>query len=132
MQRRRGIILYFLGMRDLTTARYPQEDRRAVKDQIQVVEETLSELGIGEIPTFMVFNKIDAFTFVQKDEDDLTPDTRENLSLDDIRKDWKSRDKEVLFISAKKKTNIDSLKDQLYQKVKEVHIKRYPYNNFLY
>ena len=102
------------------------------EDQIQVVEETLSELGIGEIPTFMVFNKIDAFTYVQKDEDDLTPDTRENLSLDDIRKDWKSRDREALFISAKKKTNIDSLKDQLYQKVKEVHIKRYPYNNFLY
>ncbi len=102
------------------------------EDQIQVVEETLSELGIGEIPTFMVFNKIDAFTYVPKDEDDLTPEIRENLSLDDIRKDWKSRDKEVLFISAKKKTNIDSLKDQLYQKVKEVHIKRYPYNNFLY
>lgn len=102
------------------------------EDQIQVVEETLSELGIGEIPTFMVFNKIDAFSYVPKDEDDLTPDTRENLSLDDIRKDWKSRDREALFISAKKKTNIDSLKDQLYQKVKEVHIKRYPYNNFLY
>ena len=102
------------------------------EDQIQVVEETLSELGIGEIPTFMVFNKIDAFTYVPKDEDDLTPEIRENLSLDDIRKDWKSRDREALFISAKKKTNIDSLKDQLYQKVKEVHIKRYPYNNFLY
>jgi len=102
------------------------------EDQIQVVEETLSELGIGEIPTFVVFNKIDAFTYVQKDEDDLTPESRENLSLDDIRNDWKSRDREALFISAIKKTNIDSLKDQLYQKVKEVHVKRYPYNNFLY
>ena len=80
----------------------------------------------------MVFNKIDAFTYVQKDEDDLTPDSKENLSLDDIRSDWKSKDREALFISAKQKTNIDSLKDQLYQKVKEVHIKRYPYNNFLY
>jgi len=104
----------------------------AFEDQISVVEDTLSELGIGETPTFMVFNKIDAFTYVQKDEDDLTPDTKENLSLDDIRSDWKSKDREALFISAKKKTNIDSLKDQLYQKVKEVHIKRYPYNNFLY
>lgn len=102
------------------------------EDQIQVVEETLSELGIGEIPTFLVFNKIDAFSYVQKDEDDLSPDSRENLSLDDIRNEWKSRDREALFISAKMKTNIDLLKDQLYQKVKEVHVKRYPYNNFLY
>ncbi|MDX2430067.1 MAG: GTPase HflX [Bacteroides sp.] len=102
------------------------------EDQIKVVEETLSEIGTGETPTFMVFNKIDAFSYVQKDDDDLTPGSRENLSLDDIKNDWKSRDREALFISAKQKTNIDSLKDQLYQKVKEVHIKRYPYNNFLY
>ncbi len=102
------------------------------EDQITVVEETLSEIGTGEIPTFMVFNKIDAFSYVHKEEDDLTPGSKENLSLDDIKNDWKSRDREALFISAKQKTNIDSLKDQLYQKVKEVHIKRYPYNNFLY
>ncbi|MCP4312232.1 MAG: GTPase HflX [Bacteroidetes bacterium] len=102
------------------------------EDQIRVVEETLNELGTGDIPTFMVFNKVDAFTFVEKDEDDLTPGTRENLSLDDIKNDLRSRDREALFISAKQKTNIDSLKDQLYQKVKEIHIKRYPYNNLLY
>ena len=102
------------------------------EDQIRVVEETLHELGTGGIPIFMVFNKIDAFTYVQKDEDDLTPEGRENLSLDDIRNDWRSRDREALFISAKQKTNIDSLKDQLYQKVKEIHVKRYPYNNLLY
>lgn len=102
------------------------------EDQIRVVEETLNEIGTSEIPTFMVFNKVDAFTYVQKDDDDLTPGTRENLSLDDIKNEWRSRDREVLFISAKMKTNIDSLKDQLYQKVKEVHIKRYPYNKFLY
>jgi len=102
------------------------------EDQIRVVEETLSELGTGEIPTFMVFNKVDAFTYVEKDEDDLTPDTRENMSLDDIKNDWRLRDREALFISAKQKTNIDSLKDQLYQKVKEIHVKRYPYNNLLY
>ena len=102
------------------------------EDQIRVVEETLSELGTDKIPTFLVFNKVDAFTYVEKDEDDLTPDSRENLSLDDIKIDWKSRDREALFISAKQKTNIDSLKDQLYQKVKEIHVKRYPYNNLLY
>ncbi len=102
------------------------------EDQILVVEETLHELGTGEIPVFMVFNKIDAFTYVQKDGDDLTPGSRKNLSLDDIRNDWRSRDREALFISARQKTNIDSLKDQLYQKVKDVHIKRYPYNKFLY
>lgn len=102
------------------------------EDQIRVVEETLSELGTEKIPTFMVFNKVDAFTYVEKDEDDLTPGSRENLSLDDIKNDWKSREREALFISAKQKTNIDSLKDQLYQKVKEIHVKRYPYNNLLY
>ncbi len=102
------------------------------EDQIRVVEETLSELGTGDIPTFMVFNKVDAFTYVKKDEDDLTPGTRENLSLDDIKSDWRLRDREALFISAKQKTNIDSLKDTLYQKVKEIHVKRYPYNKLLY
>ena len=102
------------------------------EDQIRVVEETLSELGTGDIPTFMVFNKVDAFTYVKKDEDDLTPGTRENLSLDDIKSDWRLRDREALFISAKQKTNIDSLKDTLYQKVKEIHVKRYPYNQLLY
>jgi len=102
------------------------------EDQIRVVEETLSELGTENIPTFMVFNKVDAFTYVEKDEDDLTPGSRENLSLDDIKNDWKSRDREALFISAIQKTNIDSLKDQLYQKAKEIHVKRYPYNNMLY
>ncbi len=102
------------------------------EEQIQIVEETLAELGIGETPIMMVFNKTDAFSYVQKDDDDLTPDTRENLSLDDLKKDWASRDREVLFISALKKTNIDALKDQLYQKVKEIHVKRYPYNDLLY
>jgi GTP-binding protein HflX len=102
------------------------------EDQIRVVEETLSDLGSGAIPTFMVFNKTDAFSYEKKDDDDLTPGNRKNLSLDDIKSDWKSRDREALFISAKLKTNIDSLKDQLYQKVKEVHIKRYPYHNLLY
>jgi len=102
------------------------------EEQIHVVEETLAELGGGDIPVLMVFNKTDAFTFVEKEEDDLTPGTRENLSLDDIRSDWARRDRNALFISALRKENIDALKDRLYQMVKEIHVKRYPYNDFLY
>ena len=102
------------------------------EEQIQVVEETLRELGTGDIPMVMVFNKSDAFSYVKKDEDDLTPETRENLSLDDLKNHWGTRDREALFISALKKSNIDALKDQLYQKVKEIHVKRYPYNDLLY
>jgi len=102
------------------------------EEQIQVVESTLRELGGGEIPVIMVFNKTDAYTFVEKEEDDLTPSQRENLSLSDQKKEWMKTHPEALFISALKKDNIDELKDQLYQKVKEIHVKRYPYNNMLY
>jgi len=102
------------------------------QEQIEVVEETLEELGITETPTMLVFNKTDAYTFIEKEEDDLLPSTRENLSLDDQKTYWISAHKEALFISAKKKSNIDELKDLLYQKVKEIHVKRYPYNDLLY
>jgi GTP-binding protein HflX len=102
------------------------------EEQIEVVEDTLSELGGGEIPSLLVFNKIDAYTFVEKDEDDLTPSTRDNLSLDDQKREWIQEHPEALFISALKKSNIDELKDLLYQKVKDIHVKRYPYNNLLY
>lgn len=101
-------------------------------EQIQVVEETLRELHIGDIPVFMVFNKVDAYTWIEKEEDDLSEDTRENLSLTDLKKEWVGKDREALFVSALKKTNINELKDLLYQKVKEIHVKRYPYNDFLY
>jgi len=101
-------------------------------EQIQVVESTLEELGGGEIPVMMVFNKTDAYTYVQKEEDDLTPYQRDNLSLNDQKKEWIGAHPEALFISALKKDKIDELKDQLYQKVKEIHVKRYPYNNLLY
>jgi GTPase len=101
-------------------------------EQISVVEETLRDLGSGETPVIMVFNKTDAYTYVRKDEDDLTPATRENLSLDDLKKYWNGRNREAVFISALNRTNIDALKDQLYQKAKEIHIQRYPYNDFLY
>jgi len=102
------------------------------EEQIEVVESTLRELGGFDIPTVLVFNKTDAHTYIQKDEDDLTPSTKENLSLEDHRRDWTRTHPGSLFISALKKTNIDELKDQLYQKVKEIHVKRYPYNDLLY
>ena len=102
------------------------------EEQIQVVEETLHDLGTSDSPVMMVFNKTDAHTHVQKAEDDLTPFERENYSLEDLKKEWSAKNRESLFISALKKDNIDELKDQLYQKVREIHIMRYPYNNFLY
>jgi len=102
------------------------------KEQIEVVESTLQELGGGDIPTMLVFNKTDAYSYIKKDEDDLTPSTKENLSLDDHIEDWNRSHPGSLFISALKKSNIDELKDQLYQKVKEIHVKRYPYNDLLY
>ena len=102
------------------------------EEQLEVVEATLHELGIAETPVLLVFNKTDAFTYVRKDEDDLTQSTRDNLSLKDLVRQWNGTNPDSLFISALKKSNIDQLKDQLYQKVKEIHVKRYPYNNLLY
>ena len=102
------------------------------EEQIEVVEETLRELGTIDTPTMLVFNKTDAYTFVEKEEDDLLPSTKENLSLEDQIRYWTAEHKEALFISALKKSNIDEFKDQLYQKVKEIHMKRYPYNDLLY
>ncbi len=102
------------------------------EDQIKVVEGTLHELGSEDIPVMLVFNKTDSYSYVQKEEDDLTPVTRENLSLEDQKRQWYASHPGALFISALKKSNIDELKDQLYQRVKEIHIKRYPYNDLLY
>ncbi|MCF8352037.1 MAG: GTPase HflX [Bacteroidales bacterium] len=102
------------------------------EEQIQVVETTLEELGAGEKPVILVFNKIDNFAYIQKDEDDLTPELKENLSLDDIRRRWTNERRNVIFISALRKENIDHLKDVLYQTVKAIHVERYPYNDLLY
>ncbi len=103
------------------------------EDHINVVKQTLQDIHAGDKPTILVFNKTDAFTYTHKDEDDLTPTLRENLSLEEIKNTWmKGLNKPVLFISAEKKHNIDELKQTLYSMVKEMHIKRYPYNNFLY
>ena len=104
------------------------------EEQIEVVNKTLADVcDSAEKPMIMIFNKIDAFTYTPKDPDDLTPMTRENISLDDFRKTWMSRmDNNCVFISAKERINIDELKDLLYQKAKEIHTARFPYNDFLY
>lgn len=103
------------------------------EDQLNVVNQTLADIGAGDKPVLLVFNKIDAFVFEQKEEDDLTESTKKNLSLDDLRKTWMNKlHTECLFISAAKKENIDEFKKVLYDKVKDLHQKRYPYNKFLY
>lgn len=103
------------------------------EDQINVVRQTLSDIGAADKKTILVFNKIDAFKYVKKDEDDLTPMTKENLSLDELKKSWMSNLNETpIFISAQKKENVDELKKTIYDVVKEIHIKRFPYNNLFY
>ncbi len=103
------------------------------EDQIKVVEKTLSDLGCAEKPVMIIFNKVDAYTWVEKDEDDLSPVTRENISLDDLSRTWMTRlDGACLFISAKERKNIDTLKQVLYDKVRQLHVQKYPYNDFLF
>ncbi len=103
------------------------------ENQIEVVEKTLGELGCAEKPLMIIFNKIDAYTWVEKDADDLTPATKENVSLDELRKTWMARlNDNCIFISARERENIDELKRILYNKVRELHVQKYPYNDFLY
>ena len=115
------------------------------EEQISVVEKTLSELGCADKPVMLVFNKIDAYRWTPQDADDLTPPKRENISLDELRRTWMAKVNEKIenrneqwtptapiFISAKKKENIDELRDILYKKVRELHVQKYPYNDFLY
>ena len=103
------------------------------EEQIEIVEETLGELESSEKPTILAFNKIDAFTYEPKDEDDLTPKTRENFSLEDLKQSWlKKENITSIFVSAKNKTNIEEFKELIYEKAKEIHVTRFPYNDFLY
>ena len=103
------------------------------EEQIEVVNRTLAEIDKTPKPVIMVFNKIDLFTFVPKEEDDLTPRTPENITLDELKDTWMNRLPEnCIFISAKNKTNVDELKELMYQHVKEIHVTRFPYNDFLY
>ena len=103
------------------------------EEQIKVVEKTLQELGAADKPSMIIFNKIDAYSWTEKEPDDLTPPTKENITLDELRKTWMAKlDDACIFISAKEKTNIEELRDRLYKKVKELHVQKYPYNDFLY
>ena len=114
------------------------------EEQITVVEKTLADLGCANKPSMLVFNKIDAYTWTPQDEDDLTAPTRENISLEELKQTWMAKIREKgkvnseqfatapLFISAKKKENIDELREVLYNKVRELHVQKYPYNDFLY
>jgi GTP-binding protein HflX len=103
------------------------------EDQIKVVEKTLAELGCADKPSMIVFNKIDAYTWVEKEEDDLTPATKENITLEELKRTWMAKlSDNCLFISAREKQNIDEMREVLYQKVRELHVQKYPYNDFLY
>lgn len=103
------------------------------EEQLNVVKQTLSELNASNKPNITLFNKIDAYQFTIKEDDDLTPSTKENMTLEDLKKSWMAKSNlPSIFISAKQKENIEQLKDFLYEEVKKIHIKRYPYNNFLY
>ncbi len=103
------------------------------ENQIQVVEKTLADLGCAEKPSMIVFNKVDAYTWTEKDANDLSPITKENISLDSLKKTWMARlNDNCTFISATKQLNIDELKRMMYDKVKELHVQKYPYNDFLY
>ncbi|MGB1317432.1 MAG: GTPase HflX, partial [Flavobacteriales bacterium] len=103
------------------------------EDHIRVVNETLVDIDARDKKIIMVFNKIDAYSYVKKDEDDLTPVTRENWTLDELKASWTSTmDEDCIYISAKKKLNIDELRDVLYERAKSVHITRYPYDKLLY
>lgn len=103
------------------------------EDQIKTVNETLTEIGAGDKPVIMVFNKIDLYTWIEKEEDDLTPATKENLSLEDLKNTWMAKENHpCIFVSAKTKENYHEFRKLLYDNIKEVHAIRYPYNKFLY
>ncbi len=113
------------------------------EEQISVVEKTLADLGCAEKPSMLIFNKIDAYQWTPQDQDDLTEPTRENISLDELRRTWMAKSEASrasnrnivsapLFISAKQKENIEELREVLYKTVRELHVQKYPYNDFLY
>jgi len=103
------------------------------EEQINIVNQTLLEIDARHKPTYIVFNKIDAFRYIVKQEDDLSPDTPENISLDDLKKTWIAKSNgRCVFISAKNMENIKEIRDLLYEKVKKIHARRYPYDDFLY
>lgn len=103
------------------------------EEQIDVVNRTLADLGCAEKPVIIVFNKIDAYTWTEKAADDLTPATKENISLEELQRTWMAKMGEgCIFISARQRENIEALKDLLYRRVRELHVQKYPYNDFLF
>ena len=103
------------------------------EDQLNIVNQTLSEIGATNKPAYVVFNKVDAYRFIPREEDDLLPVTRENFSLEDLKKTWMAKSNlSCIFVSARTKENVEELKTLLYNKVKEIHISRYPYDKFLF
>jgi GTPase len=103
------------------------------EEQIKVVNETLQEIGAGDKKMILIFNKIDAYDYVHKDEDDLSPSTKENLTLDELKKSWMAKNNATaMFISAKTRENLDEFKELIYKEIHEVHVQRYPFNDFLY
>ena len=102
-------------------------------EQIEVVNKTLQDLGCAEKPQLLVFNKMDAYTWTEKDPDDLTPATKENVSLDELKQTWMAKmGDDCIFISAREKMNIDELKKLFYTRIKQLHVQKYPYNDFLF
>ena len=103
------------------------------EEQIEVVNKTLAEIGAGGKPTMLLFNKIDAYTYIKNDEDDLTPRTRENWTLEELMQTWMAKmEDNCMFISAREKTGIEQFRTTLYECVKELHVQKYPYNDFLF
>ena len=102
------------------------------EEQIDIVHKTLDEINAYDKPSVMVFNKVDAFTYEKKDEDDLTPATKANISLEELKRTWMAKSRDSIFISALQKDNFDTFRDKLYEMAKEIHAKRFPYNSFLY
>ena len=103
------------------------------EEQIAVVKQTLQDIGAGDKPVYLVFNKVDAYTYIKKEEDDLTPATRENMSLEELKRSWIARaNTPCIFISAAERVNIDKFRADLYGMVREIHAGRWPFNNFLY
>ena len=104
-----------------------------LEEQLQVVTQTLKEIGAAGKPTLIVFNKIDNYHWTEKEPDDLTPPTKENITLDELKRTWMAKENEnCIFISAKNKENIDEFRDVLYKRVRQLHVQKYPYNDFLY
>lgn len=103
------------------------------EEQIAVVNQTLEEIDAGNKPMIIIFNKVDNYTWIEKEPDDLSPKERCNISISELKETWMAKlDKKTIFISAKTKENVDTLKDMLYEEIKKLHIQIYPYNNFLY